>query len=164
MDSTKNNSTKKTTYTPPERINIRDPLKYYDVKTFNIDTKMFCYKFNNDEDHTNKLIFFNGILVKIKTHNSRYLHYEPYERLYKKNINTSTIYYNDNEERNYYNFSTTLEPLKKELHSKFGLDAYIFEPDIEIFKKIFTTTRAGKGDILRELINEYEMMNDQIDL
>jgi len=153
---------KRTTYSrPSERENIRNPNKYYDVKTFSKNTKKFYYKFNNDEDHTNKIIFFNGTLGKIKTHNSRYLHYQPYNRIYKKTINTSTINYNDDGERNYYNFNNTLEPLKKVLHSNFWINSYIFEPDEEIFKKIFITTKDQNGQDLNELLNENELINDQ---
>jgi len=139
----------------------QDPAKFYEVKTFNEKTKRIYYNLSNDEDYFNKIIFFNGTLGKFKGHNSRYIHFEPYERIYYKNIDTSTIYYNDDEERNYYKFSKTAEPLKKILYKKFRIDIYFFEPDEELFNKTFIQTkRRGGGQHLEKLINNDELIND----
>jgi len=152
----------KNKFETPERENIKDPLKHYDIKTFNKYNHKIFHKFNNETDYTNKIIFFNGTLGKIKTHNSKYLHYEAYERIYKKTINTSTIYYNDDEEKNYYKFIKTLEPLRKVLHSKFSMNSFIFEPDDDIFNKVFMTTKGRNGQDLQELIkNNDDLINDQ---
>lgn len=145
-----------------EHVNPRDPAKFYEVQTFNEDRRIILYEFKNDEDYSNKIIFFNGVLGKIKAHNSRYIHFEPYERTYDKIINTSTIYYNDNEERIYYKFSKTNEPLKKILYTKFRNSIFIFEPDEELFDKTFITTKSrGDGQHLKLLLNDDDMIKDQ---
>lgn len=145
----------------PEYEAPRDPAKFYEVETFNENTKQIYYNLTNDEDYFNKIIFFNGTLGKFKGHNSRYIHFEPYERIYYKNIDTSTIYYNDDEERNYYKFSKTKEPLKKILYKKFRIYIYIFEPDEQLFNRTFITTkRRGGGQHLEKLINNDELIND----
>lgn len=139
----------------------KDPAKFYEVETFNESTKKIYYNLSNDDDYFNKIIFFNGTLGKFKGHNTRYIHFEPYERIYYKNINTSTIYYNDDEEKNYYKFSKTNGPLKKILYKNFRIDIYFFEPDEQIFNKTFITTkRKGEGQHLEKLINENDVIND----
>jgi hypothetical protein len=139
----------------------KDPAKFYEVETFNQNTKQIYYSLSNDDDYYNKIIFFNGTLGKFKGHNSRYIHFEPYERILYKNINTSTIYYNDDEERNYYKFNKTNGPLQKILYKKFRINIYIFEPDDQLFNKTFITTkRRGGGQHLEKLINDTELIND----
>jgi len=139
----------------------RDPAKFYEAETFNENTKQIYYSLSNDEDYYNKIIFFNGTLGKFKGHNSRYIHFEPYERIYYKNINTSTIYYNDDEERNYYKFNKTNGPLQKILYKKFRINIYIFEPDEQLFNKTFITTKSrGSGQHLKKLINDNDLITE----